>query len=135
MMNKQQKRYQRHRKIRSKVTGTSKRPRLCVFRSNRYIYAQLIDDEKGHTILSLNDLKLKKLKTTAQSLKLKDRKIEDKQKQLSGKVAVAYEVGKLIAKEALEKGIKKVVFDRVGYKYHGRVKALAEGARDGGLKF
>jgi len=135
MMNKQQKRYQRHRKIRSKVAGTSKRPRLCVFRSNRYIYAQLIDDEKGHTILSLNDLKLKKLKTTAQSLKLKDRKIEDKQKQLSGKVAVAYEVGKLIAKEALEKGIKKVVFDRGGYKYHGRVKALAEGARDGGLKF
>lgn len=85
--------------------------------------------------MSLNDLKLKKLKTTAQSLKLKDRKIEDKQKQLSGKVAVAYEVGKLIAKEALEKGIKKVVFDRGGYKYHGRVKALAEGARDGGLKF
>jgi len=132
MMNKQQKRYQRHRKIRSRVVGTSKRPRLCVFRSNRYIYAQLIDDEKGHTILSWSDLNFGKLKS--KNLK-EDKETKDKEKKLSGKIAVAYKVGKMIAKKALEKGIKKVVFDRGGYKYHGRVKALAEGARDGGLKF
>ena len=132
MLEKQKKRYQRHKRVRAKIKGTMRRPRLCVFRSNKHIYAQLIDDEKGHTILSWSDLNFRKLKS--KNLK-EDEEIKDKQKKLSGKIAVAYEVGKMIAKKALEKGIKKVVFDRGGYKYHGRVKALAEGAREGGLKF
>ncbi len=106
MQIKKEKRYRRHKRIRAKIFGTDQRPRLHVFRSNKYIYGQLIDDEKGKTILSAK-----------------------------GKVAAACEVGKLIAKKALEKKIEKVIFDRAGYKYHGRVKALSEGAREGGLKF
>ena len=118
---KREKRKRRHKKVRAKIFGTKDRPRLCVFRSNKHIYAQLIDDEKGHTLGAVSDLKLPK------NVKLK--------KEMTRKVAIAYEVGKLIAKVAKEKGIEKVVFDRGGYKYHGRVKALAEGAREGGLKF
>jgi len=118
---KKEKRKRRHRRVRAKIFGTKNRPRLCVFRSNKHIYAQLIDDEKGHTLGAVSDLKLPK------NVKLN--------KDMTRKVAIAYEVGKLIAKVAKEKGIKKVVFDRGGYKYHGRVKALAEGAREGGLKF
>jgi len=110
---KKEKRYRRHKRVKSKVRGTSNIPRLCVFRSNRHIYAQLIDDEKGITILSEKDLD-KKGKT---------------------KTEVAYEVGKSLAGKAIKKKIEKVVFDRAGYKYHGRVKSLAEGARQGGLKF
>jgi len=109
------KRLRRHRKIRAKIKGTAKVPRLCVFRSNKHIYGQLIDDEKRKILLSAKDLEVKKLPKT--------------------KVAIAYQVGKLLAQKAIEKNYKKVVFDRGGYKYHGRVKSLAEGAREGGLKF
>ena len=117
MLEKQQKRYRRHKRIRAKISGTAEVPRLCVFRSNKHIYAQLVDDEKGKTLVAVSDLEIE----------TKKKKITKKEKAL--------EVGKLIAKKAMEKKIKKVVFDRGGYKYHGRVKALAEGAREGGLKF
>jgi len=120
---KQLKRKKRHRRVRSKVVGTSKVPRLCVFRSNKHIYAQIIDDEKGHILVSASDLELK------------NKKNSEVPKELKAKVAVAYMVGQLIAQRAGEKKIKKIVFDRGGYKYHGRVKALAEGARSGGLDF
>ncbi len=123
MKDKQLKRKKRHRRVRSKVVGTSKVPRLCVFRSNKHIYAQIIDDEKGHILVSASDLELK------------NKKNSEVPKELKAKVAVAYMVGQLIAQRAGEKKIKKIVFDRGGYKYHGRVKALAEGARSGGLDF
>ena len=122
---KQEKRHRRHKRVRAKIFGTSKVPRFCVFRSNKHIYAQLINDEKGRTIMNVSDAQLPKLKE-----KKEKQKIERK-----AKIARAYEVGKMIAKKALEKKIKKVVFDRGGYKYHGRVKAVAEGARDAGLSF
>ena len=109
------KRLKRHKRIRAKIKGTAKLSRLCVFRSNKHIYGQLIDDEKGKTLLMIKDLEIKKPPRT--------------------KTAIAKEVGKLLAQKAVEKKITKVVFDRSGYKYHGRVKALAEGARQGGLKF
>jgi len=127
MLEKQKKRYSRHKKVRAKVSGTGQFPRLCVFRSNKHIYAQLVDDEKRKTILSSSDQESK--------TQIKKKKIKENQKPLTGKVAIAYEVGKLIAEKALKEKIKEVVFDRGGYKYHGRVKALAEGARGGGLKF
>lgn len=117
MLSKQEKRYRRHKRIRAKIKGTSKVPRLCVFRSHRHIYAQLIDDEKGRTLAVASDLELK-----------------TKKKKIT-KVDKASEVGKLIAQKAISKKILKVVFDRAGYNYHGRVKAVAEGAREGGLKF
>jgi large subunit ribosomal protein L18 len=94
------------------------RLRLVVFRSNKALYAQIIDDKKGETLVAANSLKLKNSKTK----KLK-------------KIEQAFKVGKLLAERAVKKGIKKVKFDRRGYKYHGRVKALAEGARKGGLEF
>ncbi|PIV12784.1 MAG: 50S ribosomal protein L18 [Candidatus Nealsonbacteria bacterium CG03_land_8_20_14_0_80_36_12] len=117
MLKRQEKRYRRHKRVRAKILGTAKTPRLCVFRSNKHIYCQLIDDEKGRTLLETND----------QEIKPKGKK--------PGKVALAYEVGKLMAEKTLKKKIKEVVFDRGGYRYQGRVKALAEGAREGGLKF
>jgi len=129
MLKKQEKKYRRHKRVRAKIKGTSKVPRLCVFRSNKHIYAQIIDDEKGKTILSSSSFGLKKSKT-----KRKTKESKEKESR-SAKIAGAYEVGKLVAKKALEKKIEKVVFDRGGYKYHGRVRALAEGAREGGLKF
>ena len=112
-------RMKRHRRIRAKISGTSETPRLNVFRSEANIYAQIIDDspEKGCVTL-----------VSASSL---DKEIEG----YGGNVKAAEEVGKLVAKRALDKGIENVVFDRGGYLYHGRVKALAEGAREGGLKF
>ncbi len=110
-------RYRRKRRVRKKVQGTSERPRLCVFRSNAHIYAQLIDDDKGITITGTSSLTL-----------------GEEAKGLT-KTEKSRLVGKRIAQLALERGIKKVVFDRNGYKYHGRVKALAEGAREGGLEF
>jgi len=110
-----QKKLRRQKRVRAKISGTDQKPRLCVFRSNKHIYVQLIDDAKKKTILSASDQKLKKGKMT--------------------KVALAKEIGKLIAQKALEKKIEKIVFDRGPYKYHGRVKAVAEGAREGGLKF
>ena len=113
-LNKQRK-LRRQKRVRAKISGTDKKPRLCVFRSNNHIYVQLINDDKKKTILSASDQKLKKGKMT--------------------KVDLAKEIGKLIAEKALEKKIEKVIFDRGPYKYHGRVKAVAEGAREGGLKF
>lgn len=118
---KHEKRDRRHKRVRAKIFGTKERPRLCVFKSNQHIYAQIINDEKGQTILSGSDLELKKSKT--------------KTKSFTGKVAIAYEVGKLIAEKAIKNKIKRIVFDKGGFRYQGRVKALAEGAREGGLKF
>jgi len=108
----------RKKRVRSKVFGLSKKPRLSVFRSNKHIYAQIIDDEEAKTLVSASDLELD----------------VNKDKKLS-KTLKAEGVGELIAERALEKGIKRVVFDRNGYKYHGRIKALAEAARRKGLLF
>jgi len=128
---KREKRYRRHRRIRAKIFGTVKVPRLCVFRSAKHIYAQLIDDERGRTIAVVSDLEIKK-----QTRKEKvEKKKEGEKKAMTRKVTLAYKVGKLIAEKALKKKIEKVIFDRASYKYHGRVKALADGAREGGLKF
>lgn len=113
------KKKKRHLRVRKRVVGTAERPRLVVFRSLKHIYAQIVDDEKGCTLVSAS--------TTEPEWKQ-----EDKNK---GNASAASGIGKLIAKRALDKGIKKVVFDRGGYIYHGRVKALAEGARQGGLDF
>lgn len=115
MLAKQEKRIKRHKSIRAKIIGSADKPRLCVFRSNSHIYAQLIDDKNSKTIVSVKDLEL--------GLKKKN------------KMEIAKEVGLALAKKAVEKKIKEVIFDRGGYKYHGRVKILAEGAREGGLKF
>jgi large subunit ribosomal protein L18 len=114
-----QARNRRHRRVRAKVIGTALRPRLCAFRSLSHIYAQVIDDSKGHTLVSASTLE-PEIKSEAQG---------------KAKTAEAEMVGSLVAKRALEKGIKQVVFDRGGYKYHGRVKALAEAARQAGLEF
>ncbi|MBL7156264.1 MAG: 50S ribosomal protein L18 [Candidatus Pacebacteria bacterium] len=122
---KQQKRIRRHKRVRAKISGTASCPRLCVFRSNKHIYAQLINDETRKTIGSASDL----------GLKIKKEKTKETEKPLAGKIAIAYEVGRLIAEKAIKNKIEKVVFDRGGYKYHGRVKALAEGGRNVGLKF
>ena len=108
-----------HQRIRKKLGGIESRPRLCVFRSNKHIYAQIIDDSKGTTI------------TTASTL---DSGTKGEVKN-GGNVAAAKAVGKAVAQRALEKGVKSVVFDRGGYIYHGRVKALADAAREAGLKF
>lgn len=142
MLEKQEKHYRRHKKIRVKVFGTAKKPRLCVFRSNKHIYSQLIDDEKGKTLIVANDKEFKKLKSPViRAQKIKNQKLKEskqneiEEKKISGKIVIAYEVGKLIAERALKKKIEKVVFDRGGYKYHGRIKALAQGAREKGLKF
>jgi large subunit ribosomal protein L18 len=121
-----------HSRIRKKMTGSQERPRLNIYRSTNHIYAQVIDDEKGVTIVSAA--------TTAGS---KGEKKDDKakaekgktKKKTGGNLASAKEVGKLIAQRAQEKGIKSVVFDRGGYLYHGRVKALADAAREAGLEF
>ena len=138
MQNKQAKRIRRHKRVRAKIFGTSEKPRLCVFKSAKHIYAQLIDDEKGVTLASASDLELtsqSRRERKTKVLRKTDAKHETDAKILSGKIAIALGVGKLIAEKALKNKIEKVVFDRGGYKYHGRVKALAEGAREGGLKF
>ena len=133
MLKRQEKRYKRHKRIRAKIFGTAEVPRLCVFRSSKHIYAELIDDEKGRVIGSASDLGLK---TGSKKLKKDSAKTAQKSsKTLSKKVGIAFEVGKLIAQKADEKKIVKVVFDRGGFYYHGRVRALAEGARSAGLKF
>jgi len=108
----------RKRRIRARVYGTGSRPRVSVFKSLRYIYAQVIDDEKGKTLASVSDREVLKQAKTKKT-----------------KTAAAYESGKLLAKKVLALKIKKVAFDRSGYRYHGRVKALAQGLRDGGLEF
>jgi large subunit ribosomal protein L18 len=104
-----------HKRIRSRVSGTTERPRLAVFRSVKHIYAQVIDDTKGHTVVAAGSTG-----------------VDSKN---GGNVTGAKEIGKLIAERAKDKGIKAVVFDRGGYQYHGRVKALAEAAREAGLEF
>lgn len=114
-VNKEQRRLRIRRSIRTKISGTSERPRLSVFRSNKNIYAQIIDDLSGRTLVSVSSAKV--------------------EGEVGNKVAASVEVGKAIAKLALEKGITNVVFDRSGYLYHGRVKSLADGAREAGLKF
>ncbi len=104
-----------HARIRKTVHGTAQRPRLSVFRSNRDTYVQIIDDTKGHTLVAFDTRKLSNVNGT--------------------KVQKAYQLGTQIAKMALEKGITRIVFDRGGYLYHGRVKAVADGARAAGLQF
>ena len=115
MITKREKRQRRHKKIRSRIHGTSKMPRFFVFRSTNHIYAQLIADDKAKVLLAASDQDIKKLKLT--------------------KSEVAKELGIFVAKKCLEKKIEKVVFDRGGIVYHGRIKALADGAREGGLIF
>ena len=102
-----------HDRIRRKLAGTTERPRLSVYRSLNHIYAQVIDDQKGETLVSASSVKLK----------------------TGGNVAAAKEIGKAVAELAVKQGIKKVVFDRGGYLYHGRIKALADAAREAGLEF
>ncbi len=109
MISRVQKRATRRRRIRAKIAGTLERPRLAIFRSSKHLYAQLIDDDKGVTLVSASDLKAKKTDATA--------------------------LGETLAKAALAKGIKQAVFDRGGYIYTGTIKKLADGARTGGLKF
>ena len=109
-------RLKRHKRVRAKISGTPEMPRLNVFRSEANIYAQVIDDVNGVTLASASSL---------------DKAIEG----YGGNIAAATAVGKLVAERAKAKGIETVVFDRGGYLYHGRVKALADGAREGGLKF
>lgn len=101
--------------IRKRVEGTAERPRLSVYRSNKVIYAQIIDDAKGHTLLASSSI--------------------DLDKKGGVNVAISKSVGKTLAEKAVAGGIKEIVFDRNGYLYHGNIKALAEGAREGGLKF
>ena len=114
--NRKMERVRRHARVRTKISGTAERPRLCVYRSNTNLYVQVIDDVAGNTLVSVSTL---------------DKEVKTK---YANKEA-AKEVGALIAKRALEKNIKDVVFDRGGYIYHGVVKELAEAARNGGLNF
>lgn len=109
----------RHRRVRAKINGTPLRPRLFVFKSHQYTYAGLVDDTKHHTFFSYSDTPSKK----------SDKKIK------GTKVERAYAVGETLGKQAKKQGIKRVVFDRGGYRYHGRVKAVAEGARKAGIIF
>ena len=106
----------RHRRVRNKVFGTAERPRLCVFRSLKGIYAQVIDDGRGHTLAQASSSELDASNATP-------------------KTAASEAVGKLVAERAIAAGVSAVVFDRGGYRFHGRVKALADAAREGGLKF
>lgn len=115
VLTKPQQRLRRRRRVRSRVSGTAERPRLSVYRSNRGIFAQLIDDTRGHTVAAVNwiEPQLRELTASEQAKK----------------------AGELLAERAKAAGVEACVFDRGGYKYHGRVKALAEGAREGGLAF
>jgi large subunit ribosomal protein L18 len=113
-------RIRRKVRIRKKLSGTSERPRLAVFKSAKHIYAQIIDDTKGVTLLSASSL---------------SKELQGQLKDLHGKISVAQLVGKLIAQKAKTHGITKIAFDRGGYIYHGRVKALADSAREAGLEF
>ena len=113
-------RLKRQKRIRKNVIGTSQRPRLCVFRSARHIYAQVIDDTAGQTLAAASSM---------------EKDIRDQSTDKGDKKAVANRIGKLVAERAIEKGIDQIVFDRNGFLYHGRVKAVSDGAREGGLKF
>ncbi len=119
MKNLRKKRLKRSVRVRAKISGTKECPRLSVFRSSQHIYAQLIDDENSKTLGQFNDLNKKGAKS---------------QKKSQGVVS-AQNVGKILGAEILKKGFSQIVFDRGGYKYHGRVKALAEGLREAGVKF
>ncbi|HEX9894186.1 MAG TPA: 50S ribosomal protein L18 [Gemmatimonadales bacterium] len=110
-------RYRRHLRVRKRVSGSAQRPRLVVFRSLKHIYAQLVDDDRGVVLLGVSD------------------QTDGVQVDGSGKVAKGKAAGKLLAERAKGQGITQVVFDRAGYRYHGRVRAVAEGARAGGLEF
>ena len=112
-------RLKRKRRIRKKLSGTKEQPRLSVFRSSRHIYAQIVDDTEGHTLVAASSL---------------EKQVRE-QPRFDNKVAVANFVGKLLAERATDKGIKRVVFDRNGFLYHGRVKAVSDGAREAGLEF
>lgn len=118
MADRKSNRKRRHKRVRKKIYGTPERLRLSVYRSLNHMYAQIIDDTKGHTVVSASSL---------------DKEFKE-DKSHKGNINTARRVGELIAKRALEKGIKRVVFDRGGYRYHGRVKALAEAAREAGLE-
>jgi large subunit ribosomal protein L18 len=115
-MDKNTQRLKRHRRVRGKISGTAERPRLSVFRSESNIYAQIIDDVAGNTLVAASS-------------------VEKGFEGNGGNIEAAKKVGAMVAERALQKGIEEVVFDRGGYVYHGRVAALAEGAREGGLKF
>ncbi|MCS7176026.1 MAG: 50S ribosomal protein L18 [Candidatus Kapabacteria bacterium] len=117
---KQKRRLRRKLRVRKKVSGTSERPRLTVYRSLKHIYAQIIDDTRGHTLVSASTI---------------DRQLRAEVSSVRPKVAQAQIVGRALAERALKAGIRTVVFDRNGYKYHGRIKALAEAARQAGLQF
>ena len=110
-------RFKRKRRIRARVEGSAERPRLSVFRSNRNMFVQLVDDVKGHTLVSVSSL---------------EEEFKDKSR---GSIEGAKNMGSLVAKRALAKNISQIVFDRSGYLYHGRIKALADAAREAGLKF
>ena len=112
-----ERRYRRHLRVRKKVHGTAEKPRLVIFRSLKHITAQLVDDDRGVTLLGVSD------------------RSEGIQVDGSGKVAKGTATGKLLAEKAKAAGITQVVFDRAGYRYHGRVQAVADGAREGGLEF
>jgi large subunit ribosomal protein L18 len=114
-----QARLKRKKRIRKKLVGTENRPRLCVFRSARHIYAQVIDDSRGQTLAAASSME-KDVRENPES---------------KNKVTAANNVGKIIGQRAIEKGLKKVVFDRNGFLYHGRIKAVSEGAREAGLEF
>ncbi len=118
-VNKNEMRKNRHERVRQKVYGTPEKPRLNVYRSNSHIYAQIIDDVNGHTLTQASTL---------------DKELKEKLASTQNKEAAKL-VGNLVGKRALEKGIDTVVFDRGGYIYHGRIKELADGAREAGLKF
>ncbi|HOQ38961.1 MAG TPA: 50S ribosomal protein L18 [Fervidobacterium sp.] len=112
-------RLMRHKRIRKRIYGTPEKPRLSVYRSEKHIYAQIIDDTKGRTLVTASTVE----KPLRENLKK------------TWNIEAAKEVGKLVAERATEKGITEIVFDRGGYKYHGRIKALADAARESGLKF
>ena len=113
-------RLMRHKRLRKRISGTPERPRLSVYRSEKHIYAQIIDDTKGVTLVAASTV---------------EKELRDKLNQKTWNVQAAKEVGKIIAERATAKGITEIVFDRGGYKYHGRIKALADSARESGLKF
>ncbi len=112
-------RLKRKKRIRKHLVGTQQRPRLNVFRSSKHIYAQIVDDEHGHTLVAASSLE----------------KVVKEQPEFENKVAAAGFIGKLVGERAIKKGLKKVVFDRGGFLFHGRVKAVSDGAREAGLDF
>lgn len=130
---KEEKKARRQSRVRAKIFGDQKRPRLAVFRSDKHISAQMIDDVNSKTLVSASDFALEK-RTVGKNKRV----VPIVPKDLGGKtnkVAIAFEVGKLIAEKAKKIGIETAIFDRGGFAYHGRVRAVADGAREGGIKF